>query len=55
MVPQGKCKAGMIAHLAAATFYAAGAIALAAIIHTIRTTAPAVRKLLDDARKLKGE
>lgn len=36
----------MTAHLAAATFYAAGAIALAAIIHTIRAQWPAVCKLL---------
>lgn len=42
----------MIPYIAHAIIYATGAIAIASIIHTIRTTAPAVRKLL---RQAKGE
>lgn len=39
----------MLNILAHAIMYAAGAIAIASIVHTIRTTAPAVRALLRQA------
>lgn len=41
----------MLAHIAAAAFYIAGAIALAAIIHTARAQWPAIRKLLAEVRE----
>jgi hypothetical protein len=39
-------------YIAHAIIYAAGILAIASIVHTIRTAAPAVRKLL---RQAKGE
>jgi hypothetical protein len=39
----------MLTYIAHTIMYAAGAIAIASIAHTIRTTAPAVRKLLRQA------
>jgi len=42
----------MIPYIAHAIIIAAGILAAASIVHTIRTTAPAVRKLL---RQAKGE
>jgi hypothetical protein len=42
----------MLTYIAHAIMYATGAIAIASIVHTIRTTTPSVRALL---RQAKGE